>query len=89
VIDIFYSVITFLGGLIGGVVLTLYKYRNYIKIGFTDLLEALSDGKLQPHDLILLLIDVEAEYEGKDRKTVALDVINFIKQRYNLDVQQN
>jgi hypothetical protein len=85
VIDIFYSVITFIGGLIGGVVLTLYKYRNYIKIGFTDLLEALSDGKLQPHDLILLLIDVEAEYEGKDRKTVALDVINFIKQRYNLD----
>jgi hypothetical protein len=83
--DIFYSVITFLGGLIGGVVLTLYKYRNYIKIGFTDLLEALSDGKLQPHDLILLLIDVEAEYEGRDRKTVALDVINFVKQRYNLD----
>jgi len=85
VIDMFYSVITFLGGLIGGVVLTLYKYRNYIKIGFADLLEALSDGKLQPHDLILLLIDVEAEYEGRDRKTVALDVINFIKQRYNLD----
>jgi hypothetical protein len=85
VIDIFYSVITFIGGLIGGVVLTLYKYRNYIKIGFTDLLEALSDGKLQPHDLILLLIDVEAEYEKRDRKTVALDVINFIKQRYNLD----
>ena len=84
-IDMFYSVITFLGGLIGGVVLTLYKYRNYIKIGFADLLEALSDGKLQPHDLILLLIDVEAEYEGRDRKTVALDVINFIKQRYNLD----
>jgi len=84
-IDIFYSVITFIGGLIGGVVLTLYKYRNYIKIGFADLLEALSDGKLQPHDLILLLIDVEAEYEGRDRKTVALDVINFIKQRYNLD----
>jgi hypothetical protein len=85
VIDWFYSVITFLGGLVGGVVLTLYKYRNYIKIGFTDLLEALSDGKLQPHDLILLLIDVEAEYEKRDRKTVALDVINFIKQRYNLD----
>jgi hypothetical protein len=84
-IDWFYSVITFLGGLIGGVVLTLYKYRNYIKIGFTDLLEALSDGKLQPHDLILLLIDVEAEYECKDRKKIALDVINFIKQRYNLD----
>ena len=84
-IDMFYSVITFIGGLIGGVVLTLYKYRNYIKIGFADLLEALSDGKLQPHDLIILLIDVEAEYEGRDRKTVALDVINFIKQRYNLD----
>jgi hypothetical protein len=84
-IDMFYSVITFIGGLIGGVVLTLYKYRNYIKIGFADLLEALSDGKLQPHDLILLLIDVEAECEGRDRKTVALDVINFIKQRYNLD----
>jgi hypothetical protein len=85
VIDIFYSVITFIGGLIGGVVLTLYKYRNYIKIGFTDLLEALSDGKLQPHDIILLLIDVEAEYEKRDRKQVALEVINFIKQRYNLD----
>jgi hypothetical protein len=85
VIDWFYNVITFLGGLIGGVVLTLYKYRNYIKIGFEDLFEALSDGKLQPHELILLLIDVEAEYEKRDRKTVALEVINFIKQRYNLD----
>jgi hypothetical protein len=84
-IDIFYSVITFIGGLIGGVVLTLYKYRNYIRIGFEDLLSALSDGKLQPHDLIILLIDVEAEYEKKDRKQVALETINFIKQRYNLD----
>jgi hypothetical protein len=31
------------------------------------------------------LIDVEAEYEKKDRKQVALETINFIKQRYNLD----
>jgi len=87
--DVFYSLVSFVIGFLGGSIAFIYKYRNYIKIGFTDLLEALSDGKLQPHDLILLLIDVEAEYEGKDRKTVALDVINFIKQRYNLDVQQN
>jgi hypothetical protein len=84
-IDIFYSLVSFIIGFLGGAIAFIYRYRNYIKIGFEDLFEALSDGKLQPHDLILLLIDVEAEYEKKDRKTVALETINFIKQRYNLD----
>jgi len=84
-IDIFYSLVSLIIGFLGGAIAFIYRYRNYIKISFADLLEALSDGKLQPHDLILLLIDVEAECEGRDRKTVALDVINFIKQRYNLD----
>ena len=84
-IDWFYSLISFIIGFLGGASAFIYRYRNYIRIGFEDLLSAFSDGKLQPHDLILLLIDVEAEYEKRDRKTVALEVINFIKQRYNLD----
>jgi len=82
--DLFYTILTFLGGLIGGVFLTAYKYRDYIKIGLTELINAYEDGKLDLLDLVSLLIRVNAHLKKIDDQKSALEIIQFIKQRFNL-----
>jgi len=85
VIDWFYSVITFIGGLIGGVVLTVYKYRNYILPVTGEIIRALEDGKITFHEVLGALIVAYSQYTGEDEKKVVLETIRYLKQRWNLD----
>ena len=84
-IDLFYAVITFLGGLIGGVVLTAWKYRNYILPMVSEITEALEDGKITFHETLGMLITAYASYRKEDVQKTVLETIRYLKQRYNLD----
>lgn len=82
--DLFYTILTFLGGLIGGIFLTAYRYRNYIMIGLESMIEAWKDGKLDVFDAVYLLVKVHSVVKGISEQNSALEIIQFIKQRFNL-----
>jgi hypothetical protein len=83
--DVFYHVITFIGGLIGGVVLTIYKYRNYILPVTGEIVRALDDGKITFHEVLGALIVAYSQYTGEDERKTVLETIRYLKQRWNLD----
>jgi hypothetical protein len=83
--DVFYHVITFIGGLIGGVVLTIYKYRNYILPITSEIMKAYEDGKITFHEVLGSLIVAYSMWKGEDERKIALETIRYLKQRWNLD----
>jgi len=83
--DIFYAIITFLGGIISGVVLTVWKYKNYILPVSSEIVKALEDGKIAFHEMLGVLITAYASYKHEDIQKTVLDTIQYLKQRYNLD----
>jgi len=83
--DLFYTILTFLGGLIGGLVLAIYRYKDYIYFGLSELMNAYRDGKLDIDDGVRLLIDAYAYFTHRDVKTVALEIIQYIKKNYGLE----
>jgi len=84
-LDLFYTVITFLGGLIGGVVLTTWKYRNYILPIVSEITKALEDGKITFHEMLGMLITAYSSYRKEDIQKTVLETIRYLKQRYNLN----
>jgi len=83
--DLFYAVITFIGGMIGGVVLTVWKYRNYILPISSEFMRAIEDGKITFHETLTMLITAYSLHKKEDIHTTVLEVIRYLKQRYNLD----
>ena len=84
-LDVFYNIILFIGGMIGGVVLAVWRYRNYILPISSEIVKALEDGKITFHESLSALITAYASYKSEDVQKTVLEVIRFLKQRYNLD----
>jgi len=83
--DLFYTVITFIGGLISGVAIAVWKYRNYILPITSEILKAFEDEKITFHEMLGVLITAYASYRHEDIQKTVLDTIQYLKQRYNLD----
>jgi len=74
-----------MGGLIGGVAITVWKYRNYILPITSEILKAYEDEKITFHEMLSVLITAYSLYRKEDMKKIVLETIQYLKQRYNLD----
>jgi len=83
--DLFYTVITFIVGLISGVSLTVWKYRNHILPIVSEILKAYEDEKITFHEMLSVLITAYSLYRKEDIHKIVLETIQYLKQRYNLD----
>ena len=72
--DLFYGILTFIGGIIGGVVLTVWKYKNYILPVSSEIVKALEDGKITFHEMLGMLITAYSTYKGEDVQKTVLEL---------------
>jgi len=80
----FYNVIILLGGVLGGVFITFWKYRDYVKIAVEDVVDAYRDGKIEFHEAVKIMIDAYATYTKKDPKQIANETVAYLKEKYGL-----
>lgn len=83
--EIIYNAVLFIGGFIGGIILMMYRYRDYIKLGLESLIEAWKDGVIDLFDAVYLIVKVYSYVNGVSEQKGALEIINEIKKRFGLE----
>ena len=80
----FYTIVSFIIGLIGGAAAIMWKHRDYIKIAVEDFIDAYKDGKIEFKETVKIIIDAYATYSKKDPKQVANETITYLKEKYGI-----
>ncbi|MEM2262159.1 MAG: hypothetical protein QXK24_06890 [Ignisphaera sp.] len=71
-------------GFFFGIFVIVYRYRDYVRIGFESLLRAWEDGKLDFRDAIYFIVKVYSHVNRVSEQNGALEIINEIKRLFNI-----